>query len=235
MRLPLACSVIVVLSAAAAVPAMEESNLHSEYLGGYRFGVGVAPGVNHHEAKDSRDAAGTPDPAQNQDVSLSAKGGLDLYGGMFFNTALDGGIGVAVTPTIFYRDVRGKGTSGGVEVRDEFKAWGARLGIGPAAAWGPLALEITPFIGVGQGWMETEYVAGGVSARRGSGANVMLDYGITANAYWLFSSNFYVGASAGFDGFRCGLDSAAKGALDSQKITVKGDGLIANVIFGFWF
>jgi hypothetical protein len=231
MRIPL---VALVLTAAAALPAMDEGR-HSAFLGGYRFGAGVAPGLSNHEAKDSKSATGTPVPAQDVDTSLSAKQGSDFYGGMFINTALDGGVGVAVVPTIFYRDVRGNGSSAGITYRDELKSWGGRLAIGPAFAAGPLALEITPFIGVGSAWMETELSASGTSVRRHSGSGVLLDYGLSATAYYLFDSNCYLGVSAGYDAFRTTMDAKAEGTLAKQKITVKGNGIIASALFGFWF
>jgi hypothetical protein len=232
MRLPL---VAAVLSLAAAIPA-EEGLLHSEYLGGYRFGVGIAPGINKHKVQDSLDPTGAPDPAQNGETSLTAKTGLDLTAGMFFNTSLDGGLGVAIVPQVFYRDVRGRGTAaGGVTVRDEMRAWGGRLAIGPALTMGPIALEVTPFIGAGAGWMETEYDVAGVSSRRGSNNGFFLDYGVLGTAFWRFESNFYLGASAGLDVFRCKMKSPATTTLDSQTITVSGDGLMASLLLGFWY
>src|SRR3954470_24138683 len=113
MRIPI---VALVLSAAAALPAMD-GDRHSAYLGGYRFGAGLAPGIDHHEARDSHTVTGTPAPAQDLEAAPGAMSGADFYGGMFINTSLDGGVGVAFVPTVFYRDVRGNGTVSGVAVR----------------------------------------------------------------------------------------------------------------------
>jgi hypothetical protein len=232
MRLPL---VALALSATGLASAME-GPLHSEYYGGYRFGGGVAPGIDKHKAESSTTSAGAPDPAQDGETSLTAKLGSDFYGGIFFNTSLDGGLGVAILPMVFYRDTRGSGTAaGGVTVRDELKAWGGRLGIGPALTMGPVALEVTPFVGIGGAWMETEYSAAGVSTRRGSGANLFIDYGISGQAFYRFESNFYLGGSVGFDAFRSKVNSPAAGALDKQEITVSGAGLLASGMIGFWF
>src|SRR4051812_39856566 len=107
MRLPL---VALALSATSLASALD-GPLHSEYLGGYRLGAGVAPGINNHKATESATAGGVPDPTQDGETSLTAKQGLDLYGGLFFDTSLDGGLGVAVLPIVFYRDVRGRGTA----------------------------------------------------------------------------------------------------------------------------
>ncbi len=202
--------------APASLPPLERS--HPVYTGGLRVSGGAVAGIDKHKVS-------------GVSQSLDPTYGAILTAGLAYDTSLDGGWGLAAIPTLYGREVRGSTTSGGVFTRDQMKSYGVRLDLGPAFTAGRFTLELTPSVGLGAGWVRTETSSAGIATRQTSGAGVVLDYGATAKALYLFNGGFYVGVSAGYDAYVTRVQYATGGPTS----TVSGGGPIGELIIGFWY
>jgi hypothetical protein len=188
---------------------------HPFYFGGVRLAGGVTPGVKTQEVSGTK-------------TTLTPKYGGDGRFGVFWDTSMDGGFGLAVDSTVFFSESWGSTGSGPTFLRHQLKSWGLRIGIGPALTLGPVTLELMPFGALGSA---EDRVEAGTSYRDHSGAAPILDYGATLNAFYLFESNMYFGGYAGYQAFT----TTVKYPQNPTKVTLSGDGLTAGVMLGLWF
>lgn len=193
-----------------------------EYNAGFRVQAGTAPGISDAEIS----FAGAANPVE---VELDSKQGLGIEAGIYWNTALDGGFGWVVEPTLTFRSVRGESSNGAI--REQLDAYGLRLGFGPAVGLGPFVLEATPFVGVGTCYIEDE-VSG--SFKDTSGAGWTYSYGARVNAFWMFQENLILGVSGGYEFFHAEANFSAD-TFAKREIALDGSGLVAMGMLGFWF
>lgn len=192
---------------------------HSNYKAGLLVSVGVAPGI------DKRTSAGVSQ-------SLNPKVGGEGSVGIFHDTSLSGGWGLADIPSLYFREVRGTSTASGVWSRDQLKSFGFRLGVGPSLTLGAVNLELTPFGGIGLATDRIETVSGGIATRKTSGNGNVFDYGITLNAKYLLEDNIFLGLSGGYDAFKSHV-GFRKNAAPKEELA--GGGPLGEFILGFWF
>ena len=234
---------LVMLSSPALLAEDEEPDYgsgqvrHVEYFGGLRLDVGIAPGIKNIKTFES-ESGGFADPAADGTTNLTAKAGFGLNASVFWDWSLDGGVGWALVPGFFYRQVHGTSSVWTADLR----SGGLQIATGPSLTIGKINLELLPFVGLGSDGVK-ERVNGGASGgtQRDGGAGSIETYGCTVTADFVSNYNWLIGANVGYEGFHSSMnlrnESSPDGSivLAGQKAHFNGGGLLAQLTFSFWY
>jgi hypothetical protein len=237
---------LVILSSPALLAEDEEPDYgsgqvrHVEYFGGLRIDVGAAPGIKNIKTFES-EASGVPDPAADGTTNLTAKEGFGCNASVFWDWSLDGGVGWALVPGFFYREVRGTAANAINSWSVTLRSGGFQIATGPSLTIGKINLELLPYVGIGSNGAKEDVTQVGFGGmQRDGGAGSIETYGCTVTADFVSNYNWLLGANVGYEGFHSSMnlrDSTSPTGLElaGQKAHFNGGGLLAQMTFAFWY